>query len=427
MAKKVCEDWASILLNEKTHVVIGDEKASEFVQGKRETDGVFGANDFWVQANRLIEKAFYSGTAAVTMRLIHAKNRDGQVETSADTRIGFNYISAEYIIPISCESGRITEAAFCSEHITKGTKYLLLEAHVLADGNYVIKNYRFNIDNGNFSPEPLPEGIVPEFRTGSNVPWFAVISPNIENNIIGSNGLGISVFHGAIDILKGIDYAYNNFVKDFELGGKKVFMQQSLVESLSDGTKVAPDDVGQQLFHYLPASIKGDADEPLIKEFNPSIRVAENTDGIQSALDYLSFKCGLGNKHYQFNAGSIVTATQYTGDKQDLIQNAHKHYISVEKFLLSVVRSVIHIGNCFFDLGADENTEIEIEFDKSVIIDENAERMQDMQDVRDRTMARWEYRVKWKCETEEQAKKMIAEIDGEQSDNDLMDFGDGEA
>ncbi|MDY2847990.1 MAG: hypothetical protein SOU50_07215, partial [Oscillospiraceae bacterium] len=69
MAKKVCEDWASILLNEKTRIIFEDEKASEFIQGKKETGGIFGYNDFWSQANRLIEKAFYSGTAAVTIRL----------------------------------------------------------------------------------------------------------------------------------------------------------------------------------------------------------------------------------------------------------------------------------------------------------------------------------------------------------------------
>ena len=62
MAKKVCEDWASILLNEKTQIVIDDEASTEFVQGLDGTGGVFAQNDFWVRANALIEKAFYSGT-----------------------------------------------------------------------------------------------------------------------------------------------------------------------------------------------------------------------------------------------------------------------------------------------------------------------------------------------------------------------------
>lgn len=415
MAKKVCEDWASILLNEKTRITFEDEKASEFIQGKKETGGIFGCNDFWSQANRLIEKAFYSGTAAVTIRLENARNRNGRLEADGNTKIRFGYVAADRIIPISADCGRITEAAFCSEHIVKGRKYLLLEVHVLEDGCYVIKNYWFCIDGGVLVNEQLPDNIPPEFRTGSELPWFAVVSPNIENNIPYSNGLGVSVLHGAIDILKGIDIAYNNFVKDFELGGKKVFMQKSLTEVTTDGNVIAPDDVGQQLFYYLPANLTGGSSEPLIHEFNPTIRIEENREGIQAQLDYLSFVCGLGNKHYQFNAGSIVTATQYTGDKQDLIQNAHKHYANVEKFLLSIVRTLIDIGNRYFDLGADPEAEIEVQFDKSVIIDEAAERAQDMQDVRDKAMALWEYRMKWYSEDEETAKKMIAEIMDEQS------------
>lgn len=428
MAKKVCEDWASILLNEKTRITVGDENAAEFIQGKKETGGIFGDNDFWVQANRLVENAFYSGTAAVTIRLENAKNRSGQLEAAEGTRVRFGYVSADKIIPISSDCGRITEAAFCSEHIVKGRKHILLEVHTLESGKYVIRNFWFCTDSGQLIREELPDNIPPVFKTESSLPWFAVIMPNIENNIACAGGLGVSVLHGAIDVLKGIDIAYNNFVRDFELGGKKVFMQQSLIETLSDGTKVAPDDVGQQLFYYLPSDPTkiNQSSEPLIHEFNPTIRINENRDGIQALLDYLSFVCGLGNKHYQFNAGSIVTATQYTGDKQDLIQNAHKHYINVEKFLLSVVRSLIDIGNKYFSLGADPNTEIEVQFDKSVIIDESAERMQDIQDVRDGAMALWEYRMKWYSETEEQAKKMVSE-NREGAAADLGFEGDNDA
>ena len=61
MGKKVCEDWASLLLNEKTEIVIDDKSSSEFVQGAEEeqgTGGVLGDNKFWSKANALIEKSF---------------------------------------------------------------------------------------------------------------------------------------------------------------------------------------------------------------------------------------------------------------------------------------------------------------------------------------------------------------------------------
>ena len=36
MAKKVCEDWASLLLNEETQLMIGHRKSSEFLLGKKQ-------------------------------------------------------------------------------------------------------------------------------------------------------------------------------------------------------------------------------------------------------------------------------------------------------------------------------------------------------------------------------------------------------
>lgn len=428
MAKKVCEDWASILLNEKTKCIISNEKAAEFVQGTKENSGVFGDNNFWVEGNGLIEEAFATGTGAVTLRLENAHiDEKNNLVGGADTRIRLCYMSAAYIIPISCRSGKITEAAFCSEHIVKGRRYFLLEVHVLNGESYVIRNHWLNAENENISEEQLPDGILSEFRTGSKVPWFSIFMPNIKNNIENNGGMGISILHGAIDILKGVDLSYNNFCKDFELGGKKVFMLKDLVETTEDGTDVAPDDVGQQLFILVSRdnlNTDGNGGNKFIHEFNPSIRVQENTDGVQAQLDYLSFKCGLGNKHYQFNSGNVVTATQYTGDKQDLIQNAHKHYITVESFLLSLIRSIIHIGNRFCGLNAAEDSEIEIVFDKSVVIDEASEREGDRQDVRDKLMAEWEYRVKWYGETEEDARAAIAEI--KENGSDLYGEGDYE-
>lgn len=424
MGKKVCWDWASILLNSKTKITVEDEKANIFLQGEKETDGVLGANKFWVQANNLIEKAFATGTGAVVLHVQNVKTADGGIVVSPEAKIKLNYISAEMIIPISVDNGEIVEAAFCSESVVKGKKFINLETHLLdKNGNYIIHNYRFKAENGTLEAAELPPNMAAEYSTGCNVPWFAIIEPNIENDIECNNGLGVSVLHGAIDALKSVDLCFNNFCSDFYLGQKKVFMEKSLVEIDDDGTEIAPDDVHQQLFTYIKFPEDKDSDgKKFIQEFNPELRVEENTKGVQSALDYLSFKCGLGNKHYQFNGSTVVTATQYTGDKQDLIQNAHKHYIVVEEFMLSLVRAILHVGRHIMGADIDENSKVEIVFDKSVIIDEDAERLQDLQDVRDGIMAKWEYRVKWYGETEKEAKKNIAEIeDGRQVD---LGFGD---
>ena len=424
MGKKVCEDWAGILFNSKTRIKISDEKTSRFIQGRRENGGVFGSNDFLVKGNGLVEKAFALGTAAVTVSLDGIRLSDGKIPpASPDARIRFNYLSAEHIIPISVRNGIITEAAFASEHTEKGREHLLLEVHMLNNkGNYTIENYMFSCDNGQLREEPLPANMIRDFDTGSNIPWFTVLSPNIENNIDKSGGLGLSIFHNAIDALMSVDICFNNFNADFRLGQKKVFLEKSLIEIDDNGETIAPDDVYQQLFSYVKFPDGSEDDKKFIMEFNPSLRVDDNTKGIQSAFDYLSFKCGLGNKHYQFNNGTVVTATQYTGDRQDLIQNADKHYLAVEKFLLSLIRSVIYIGRNFIGADISDDPEIEICFDKSVVIDEAAERLQDLGEVQAGVKAPWEFRMKWYGESEENARAAIDEIQGSQEIE--MGFGD---
>ena len=151
------------------------------------------------------------------------------------------------------------------------------------------------------------------WHTGSTYPLFALVSPNEVNNVECNNGLGASIFSDAIDALQGVDLAFNNFCRDFYLGGKKVFYSKSLIHQTRDRDgnviNIAPDDVAQQLFMQMDSADDFDDVKSLVYEFNPALRVAENKDGVQAMLDYLSFKCGLGTKHYQFNAGSIVTAS----------------------------------------------------------------------------------------------------------------------
>ena len=92
---------------------------------------------------------------------------------------------------------------------------------------------------------------------------------------------------------------------------------------------------------------------------------------------------------------------------------------------MSLIRSIIHIGAKIIGANVREDAKIEIVFDKSVIIDEKAERVQDAQDVRDGVMPKWEYRMKWYGDTEDEAKAIIAEIGGGETDDELMSFGDG--
>lgn len=414
MAKKVCEDWAAILLNEATKVTLGDDVASAYllgrhgVEGKEDTDGIFEKTKFWDKANTLGEKAFATGTGVFVLRLKNLNvTEDGNITSSPDAEVYVDCLTAEHIIPISTENDEVTEAAFWSAEMKRGKTMVYLELHLIEDGLYKIENHYFEEKEGALKEVDPPEHVAPMIYTGSPVPFFSILKPNIANNIDEDTPLGISVYANALDVLKGVDLAYNNMNRDFKLGGKKVFLNNKMIKyDEATGKRITPDDVAQQLFVTTGDGIMDNEGNKMIEEFNPSLRVTENKDGIQGQLDYLSFKCGFGTKHYQFNAGQIVTATQYTGDKQELLQNASKHYITVTTALEHLIRAILWAGKYICGVPLDENTSIQIQYDDSFVTDKETERLRDREEVDRNIMQKWEYRMKWYGEDEEKAKAM---------------------
>lgn len=391
MAKKVCEDWASILLNDRTAISIDDAAGEEFV--KR----VFADTGFLRQANRLIERAFAVGTGAAILRLHGCVVRDGAIAAGASTRVGFELVDAAHIVPLSVENGVITEAAFVSESIRRGKSYIYVESHTIENGEYVIKNTVFRLgDDGEEYVECTPEGSCGAIHTGSTVPLFSIISPNIVNPYDDGSGLGCSVFADALDCLRGVDLAFNNFCRDIRLGGKKVFINQSLVCRDENGNIYSPDDLAKQLFVMI-----GDSDiseRPMITEHNPELRTSENAEAVQCQLDYLSFRCGLGTHHYSFtgNEGRArLTATQYMGERQDMLQNAVKHGKNVEAFLRGVIRALLWCAEAVFCMPVNTDAAITVDFDDSYFTDTESQRERSLRELEAGIITAEEYRKKW--------------------------------
>ena len=414
MAKRVTEDWAALLLNEKTTIAVNDKATSEYLQGKEGEaglGGVLGACGFWSEGNELIEKAFALGTGAFVARANGGKvDKNGKVIPDPQCKPGIEYLDGLSIIPLSIRDSRITEAAFVSQFTERGKECVYLETHTKGkNGNYVIENEYFILDGAQLKKADLPEGVAPKIETGSPLPWFALVYPNLTNNIRCNNGLGMSVYANAIDNLKGVDIAYNNFVRDFKLGGKKVFYNKAMLQTNDKGKTITPDDVTQQLFQMIGDGVDFDA-KTMAQEFNPSLRVTENKDGVQAQLDYLSFKCGLGAHRYQFDFTGVKTATEYNGEKQDLVQHASRHMIVIEAAIKSLCAALLYIGKTFCGANVDPATAITVNFEDGYIIDDDTRRERDRQDVRDGLKAPWEYRVTWYGESKEQAKAAINEM-----------------
>ena len=410
MAKRVCEDWANLLLNEKTYILTGNKKSSLFIQGEDGSGGVFGENDFWTEANRLVEKTFAMGTGAIVCGVDGVDvDIKGNIHPTENGRINFDYIDARSIFPITWSGDKIKEVAFARQVVENGEQLIYIQAHLVEDGEYTIYNRCFSEKDG-FCEVPLPENIAPKVKTGNNMPWFAIIKPNIVNNAVSTSAMGISVFADAIDIIKGIDLCYDSLNMEFVLGKKMVFLRRDLLERDDNGNYFAPQDTNRQLFMYHgDKALDGDM---MPQEFNPALRVADHVRGIQEQMNYLSSKCGFGERHYRFDASNVVTATQINSENSNLFRSIRKHEILLERPLISIAKAVLYIGARFLCKEIDENASVSIIFDDSVIEDEASVQKRDLELVKEKIMMPYEYRIKHFGEDEQTAKRILKEVNG---------------
>lgn len=432
MPKRACEDWASLLLNDKTTVTVEDAASSVWLMGEdqEQTGGQLGKLEFWPNANALVELAFRSGTGAFVLGAENLTVQNGKAVPSPRADMTLDYLPAECILPITVRHGKIIDVAFASEVIVNGKSCIYLQTHRLQKDGYHIQNEYFtsqseSSEEAGYQPAPLPEGMAASFVTDSAVPWFAVFSPNIVKTFPEGPGMGMSIFAEALDQAKQCDLAFDNYCRDIFLGGKKVFYSQDLMKAVPDeegGTRyIPPDDVRQQLFFQTSG---GDPDgEPQWHEYNPDLRVEANGKAVQDALDYFSFKVGLGTHHYQFDSGNVGTATQYNGDRQDMVQHANRHQIKIEAALLQLFRSMLWMGKELLGAAVDPDTPLTINFDDSYITDSQTRRAQDKDDALSGFIPKYRYNMEWRGMSEAQAKAAVQEAMNEGGGTNSLTFG----
>lgn len=348
MAKKVCEDWANLILNEKVSI-----KAGSFDKRLQE---ILKLNNFRVRANQLIELAFALGTGAF-------------VEYLAGDAVTIDYVRADMIYPLSWDNGDITECAFGSYRVQDGKDVIYLQIHRLGDQEegekpeeYYIENRLVDADSG--ENLELGEDIAPIVPTRSIRPLFQIITPNIQNNIDLDSPMGISVYANSLSQLKGCDLVYDSYMNEFILGKKRIIVPVSLAKIMmaEDGTAAPVFDPNDTIYYAMP----GDSKEDSLKltENNMEIRAADHELGIQRSLDLLSLKCGMGIGRYQFTGSGVKTATEVISDKSDLYQNLKKNELPVEAAIIGMVEAVAFLDGH----GAVTAT---IDFDDSIIEDSN--------------------------------------------------------
>lgn len=413
MAKRISEDWASIGFTEKDEISTNKPKNKKFIEN------FIAKVKLYNEIPIAIETATWSGTCGVIIRLKNIAVVNKKIVPTEKTSYDLIKVNAKNILPLRIEHGKIIDVAFVSGIKKDKKKLIYIELHRLTDTGYVINNIYLDAESGK---ETRYDGVIPEMETGSDVPLFSILKTPIINTIDNNLGLGMSMYGNAIDQLKACDITYNNFVRDFELGGKKIIYNKKLIKygtrkvKNEDGTytteeyPIYPDDISKQQFMEVGDSLSKDE---LIHEYNPDLRPEQNKTGIQFALDTLSFMASLGTKYYEFSGGSVVTATQYAGDRQDLMKNAKKYRDNINEFISGIIKASLLLGRLVLKEKVTEDCDVEVTNRDGLLVSDEEIKEQYRQEYNMGLISKVTYLMKINNWTEDEAKEELARIDEE--------------
>lgn len=115
-AMRVCREWGSLLLNDKTQVVCDDQACTDWLQEYFEQTG------FFPSAQATVVRAFGMGTGAWAL-WIDAGNKDVRIRR----------YDARMVIPLSWDEERVMECAFVTRAYYRGQAVDQLQMHLLGN------------------------------------------------------------------------------------------------------------------------------------------------------------------------------------------------------------------------------------------------------------------------------------------------------
>ena len=413
MAKKVCEDMADLLLNEKVTITVSDQTTDNFVKQ------VLTDNTWEELGNEYQEWKAALGTVAYVVYI-----KDATVDEAGNMTggsVGINYVEAANIYPTSWQNKVITECIFTFPKTYKRKKYVHFQYHRIEDvpdenrKQYVIENTVVENTTGagkELTPEkweeiPAFSGLAERIETGSDQPLFIIDRLNMVNNADEdtTNPMGVALFANGIDVVRKLDLEYDSYANEFSLGRKRIFVAPEFLTTQGGNAVFDPQDT---VFYELPEDYFKESKEAM-REVNMELRIDEHSKAINDDLNWLSFKCGFGTDRYKFEGGQVKTATEVISENSDMYRTLQKHELVLQRVLIRLIQTIIRAGISIGISGLQENTTVTIQFDDSIIQDKEAERQSDRQDVAMGAMGVDEYRSKWYGETIEEAQQNLPE------------------
>lgn len=347
-------------LCEVVEINAGEEKQAQF----EFINDVLRANRFDTQYRQQLELVAAEGTAACYTWIEDADVYDDGSVKGGEIRL--NYVDALGFVPLTVKNGEVLEAAFVGEDFVGTVKEHTVVVCRKENGVYT---YTIRVYDEH---EELIADKSQDIRLGKVKP-FAVLRTAQVNTLDGMNGFGSPKLFRAIPILYGLDAAFTALTGDLEASEKITLINEVLCKFDDNGNPITPNEQMKRQFVMLGEKLP--QDKEVVHEINPEIRVGVFKETIEFLLNLLSQQFGYGTKKYSFDqtTGALMTATQYIGERQDMLQELNRQRHDAEEYITGIVRAILWFANTYQGGSWDENAEVLIEFDDSYIVNKAEE------------------------------------------------------
>lgn len=400
--KKLCEDFANFVLNEKCEIIV-DGKAQDNL------NAFLDKEHFWSRANANYEQAMGLSLGA-WVEGIEGLQVNDKGEMVGKGKLKVRYINATKIYPITIVDGKIVECAFASEN----TNYTNLELHLLDPNTntYIVRVCKLDKSGGVIVDSNIEKNTgIQDFYSGSETPLFQLVYPNLTNNLNINSSLPISVYANELDKFDCLDEKYDDFNTEFMNGKRRIFVNSELwnVDVSGEGKVAKTFDENDTLFYSLHFQ---DNSKPMIESSAEALREQSYINAINSELTLISMGVGFGKAFYNFEGGSsrpLQTATAVVAMNSDTIRTIKKHEEVVRTALIDFVKAVKYLSNTFTDepIGEFNDEDITILFDDTIFEDKETEQTRDRTNVTSGLMSEVEYRMRWFGESEKDAQTYV--------------------
>lgn len=391
MARRVCKEWASLLMGEGFNISCPDDEAANTALSAWESETAFD-----LLGEGLVERTFGLGTGAWALWI--AEDEDGTRKIRART------YDARAILPLSWDVDDCSECAFVTRVNARGKELTQLQAHVIGDdGTYHILTHIFDVKN---DKEVTLDGIITDYNTGVSVPTFALIRPAIENIHADISAMGTSIFDDAIGAIQLVDNAFDSISREIDATKTKVFMSDALLDVVDEqGERITrPMSFDDTVIRAVAAS----GTDEMIKVFSPTIRIDALRQALDTSLEVLGDLTGFGQQYFRLTPqGGLKTATEVASDNAALMRNMRRHEIILRAAVERICTAALAM------MGYDAKAVAT--FDDSIITDTVQERTMALSEVGAGVMPRWLYAVKYLGMSEDEARTITGEAQDAQS------------